>query len=302
MKRLFLAALVVFALCAPAHAVDEWGDGVCETSATAGTGTLNLGGVPSTGGWVTFASQITSGASVPYVITQGSGATREWETGWGTFTDGSPDTLTRVADWSSDGSGAELTLTGDSIACISVISSLYDSFRRVGKQTVPVMAAAMKGNATSPASCGDGYDSGSNDLTAVVCAFDTGGTEERADFQIPMPKSWNEGTFTFIPISTCTGCSAAQTIQYELACVAISHDDPLNATMGSAQTSSVTVTATNDSLVGAESSAITCAGTPAEGDLVAFRISRDTSVDNAAGDALLLGIKLFFTSNAANDL
>ena len=114
-----------------------------------------------------------------------------------------------------------------------------------------------------------------------------------------MPKSWNEGTVSFIPISTCTACSAAQTIIFELSCVAISHDDTLNATMGTAQTSSVTVTATNDQLTGAESSAITCAGTPAENDYLAFRIQRDTANDNAAGDALLLGVKILWTDNAS---
>jgi hypothetical protein len=174
-----------------------------------------------------------------------------------------------------------------------------DAIKHAGKQMLYIPASAMKNTATSPASCGDTYDSGAGDVTFSVCAFDTGATEERADFQIALPKSWNEGTLTFIPISTCTGCSASQTIQYELGCGAISHDDPTDATIGTRQTSSVTVTAANDSLVGAESSAITCGGTPAENDLIAFRVSRDTSVDNGAGDALLIGLKVFWTDNAS---
>ena len=36
-------------------------------------------------------------------------------------------------------------------------------------------------------------------------------------------------------------------------------------------------------------------------DLVYFRISRDISDDTQTGDARLIGIKLFFTTDKAND-
>ena len=53
----------------------------------------------------------------------------------------------------------------------------------------------------------------------------------------------------------------------------------------------------------AESSAVTIAGSPAAGDLVFFRIGRDVSDsnDDMAGDARLHGVKIFFTTDAAND-
>ena len=45
------------------------------------------------------------------------------------------------------------------------------------------------------------------------------------------------------------------------------------------------------------------AGTPADNDLTYFRIFRDVSDanDTAAEDARLLGVKLIFTTDAAND-
>ena len=48
---------------------------------------------------------------------------------------------------------------------------------------------------------------------------------------------------------------------------------------------------------------ITINGTPAEGDICYFRIFRDTDDgnDDMAEDARLIGIKLFFTTDAAND-
>ena len=54
-------------------------------------------------------------------------------------------------------------------------------------------------------------------------------------------------------------------------------------------------------MVSAESNAVTIAGSPAAGDLCFFQINRDVSADAQTGDARLLGIKLIYTTNAAND-
>jgi hypothetical protein len=169
-----------------------------------------------------------------------------------------------------------------------------------GKQTMWIPASATTPNVTSGAGYST-YDSGSNDLTVVTADFDTGATEERIDWQIGMPAQWNEGTLTAQAIVTCTACSAAETIQFEFSCVAISHDDTMNAAMGTPTTTAATVTAANDQHTTTESSATTCGGTPAAGDLVAFRLARDTSGDNAAGDARLIGIKVYWTNDAAKD-
>ena len=51
------------------------------------------------------------------------------------------------------------------------------------------------------------------------------------------------------------------------------------------------------------SSAVTIAGTPADDDMCFFRIFRDVSDgnDTAAEDAILIGIKLFITTDAGTD-
>ena len=61
--------------------------------------------------------------------------------------------------------------------------------------------------------------------------------------------------------------------------------------------------AAEDLCVTAESGAITLAGSPAAGDMSFFRIFRDVSDgnDDMAEDARLIGIKLLFTTDAAND-
>ena len=61
--------------------------------------------------------------------------------------------------------------------------------------------------------------------------------------------------------------------------------------------------AAEDLCVTAESSTFTIGGSPAVGDIVFFRIFRDVSDsnDDMAEDARLIGVKLFFTTDAAND-
>ena len=54
-------------------------------------------------------------------------------------------------------------------------------------------------------------------------------------------------------------------------------------------------------MVAAESGAVTIAGSPGVSELVFFQVMRDVSADDQSGDARLLGIKLFFTTDAAND-
>jgi hypothetical protein len=119
---LWLAALAAFFIaCAPAHADYQFGDNACETTTDTGTGTIDLDGALS-GGYLPFADVLDDGDTFPYHIKDGS----QLETGTGTFHDGTPDTMDRVADWSTDGAGAELTLSGaTATVCIGPITSLF---------------------------------------------------------------------------------------------------------------------------------------------------------------------------------
>lgn len=182
--------------------------------------------------------------------------------------------------------------------CIVEFSRSGDTGTVVGKQSIWVDAASMRPRITSGAQFAT-IDSGSADNTLEVLDFDQT-TSEHAQFKIAMPKSWNEGTVTFTPYWTAGAGTAAQTCIFALAGAAISNDDVLNATMGTAQSSSDALIATGDLHIGPESSAITIGGTPAELDLVIFNISRDIS-DTLAADARLIGIMLHITLNANTD-
>ena len=84
----------------------------------------------------------------------------------------------------------------------------------------------------------------------------------------------------------------------------MSDNDAVDAAFGTAVSVTKAHSGTaNDLDVTAESSAITIAGSPAAGDEVFFQVTRDADngSDTLSADAKLLGIKLFFTTDAAND-
>jgi hypothetical protein len=121
LQRLLWAVIATALFLSPARAAMDAGDLICESSTTTGTGTLNLAGALTN--YVTFASQITSGSVVPYHIIASDG---KLEAGYGVYTDAGTDTMTRVASWSTDGSGAELTLpAGTHSVCVGPTAALF---------------------------------------------------------------------------------------------------------------------------------------------------------------------------------
>jgi hypothetical protein len=131
LKRFLLAAAILLAAALPSPAANQFADNICEQTATTGTGTVNLAGKITTGryaGTRSFSEAgITSGNSVPYSIETGTGDSRKIEIGWGVYTDGTPDTLSRDASSTTDDSTpaiTELTLAGTSTVCVGINSLL----------------------------------------------------------------------------------------------------------------------------------------------------------------------------------
>lgn len=124
-------------------------------------------------------------------------------------------------------------------------------------------------------------------------------TQEFAQFQIRLPRKYNNGTVTVAPYWTAQ--SGAGTVQWGISGRAYSNDDALTVALGSEQTSDDTLIATNDLHIGPTTAAITLAGTPADADFLAIQISRNPGSDTLTGDAILLGIAVFITTDAAID-
>jgi hypothetical protein len=170
-----------------------------------------------------------------------------------------------------------------------------------GKQTMCIPAGAMYPSSTNPCAALTQVETTALRPDLKVLDFATG-ADEFAQFSVAFPKSWNEGTVSFQPFWTVTGTDTG-TVAWQLGGIAVSSDDSINTAFGTlvATTALAHSGTSNDLMVSVESGAVTIAGSPAAGDCCFFQINRDVSADNQAGDARLVGIKLFFTTDAGND-
>ncbi len=170
-----------------------------------------------------------------------------------------------------------------------------------GKETMWIPATAFYLPTTNPA------DAASVETTATrpelkVVDFDAS-TAQYVQFAIAMPKSWNLGTVTYqvfwSPSTTNTGNCI-----FGLQGVSCSEGDTADVAFGTAQeVTDAGIGTVEDVQMTAESSAITIAGSPADDDQTFFQLYRDAAdgSDSFTGEARVLGIKLFYTTDEAND-
>ena len=174
--------------------------------------------------------------------------------------------------------------------------------KTAGKETIFVPAAACQPTASNGCAALANVETTSGRPDMQVLDFDNG-SDEHAQFQVAFPKSWNEGTVTFQVFWTTTATDT-DGVAWGLQGVAVSDNDTIDVAYGSAVVvTDDALSAAEDLCVTAESGAVTIAGSPAAADMCFFRIFRDVSDgnDDMAEDARLIGLKLFYTTDAAND-
>ena len=170
----------------------------------------------------------------------------------------------------------------------------------VGLQTIWVPSKAMTPTNSNP--CADiavvETTAGRPDMH--VLDFDKD-ADEGAQFEIAFPKSWDEGVVKFQVM--WAGLAATTGVAWGLEGVSV----PDNSTIDVAYGTAVVITddaqgAVEEMLVSSLSGNLTIAGAAVD-TATFFRIYRDVSDgnDDLAGDARLLGVKLFFTTDAEND-
>ena len=182
-----------------------------------------------------------------------------------------------------------------------VLKSGTAAVKIAGKETIWVPAVAMY-----PASTNGCGDIAQTELTAQrpevkALPFDAS-SDEYAQFAVAFPKSWNLGTVTFQTYWSVSGTNTG-TVCFAMQGVAVSSDDTLDVAMGTAVANTALAASgtANDLMVNVESGAVTIGGSPADADEIFFNIYRDVSADSQTADARLLGVKIFFTTDAAND-
>jgi hypothetical protein len=206
------------------------------------------------------------------------------------------------------GNGPTLSATGETNVDINlnpkgtgVLKSATAAIKIAGKETIWIPAAAMYGPTTNPA------DAAQVETTATrpdlkVFDFDAS-TKQYTQFTIAMPKSWNEGTLTYqvywSPSTTNTGNCI-----FGLQGVACADSDTIDVAYGTAiEVTDAGIGTVEDQQITSESSAMTVAGSPAAGEQSYFQLYRDAAdgSDTFTGESRVLGVKLFYTTDAAND-
>ena len=208
----------------------------------------------------------------------------------------------------ASGAGPTLSSTGDEANVdinlnpkgSGVLKSGTAAVKIAGKETMWVPATAMYAETTNGAELAQTVlSAGAPELKAF--AFDAS-TAEAVQFNVSFPESWAFGTdVTFQTMwsasstdtgtggFTLAGCSVANNIDYDLA-------------FGSAvANTALAASGTQDDLmINAESGGVTIASRAASTNTI-FRLVRDTGTDTNTGDLRLVGVKIFFTTDAAND-
>ena len=182
-----------------------------------------------------------------------------------------------------------------------VLKSGTAAVKIAGTETMWIPATAFYLPTTNPA------DAASVETTALrpelkVLDFDAG-TAQYAQFAIAMPKSWNLGTVTYqvfwSPSTTNTGNCI-----FGLQGVSCTEGDTADVAFGTAiEVTDAGIGTVEDVQMTSASSGMTIAGSPADDDQTFFQLYRDAAdgSDTFTGEARVLGIKLFYTTDAAND-
>jgi len=172
----------------------------------------------------------------------------------------------------------------------------------VGKQSIWIPSAAITPTKSNGCAARTQVETTAGRPDMDVLDFDAS-SDEHAQFSVAFPKQWNLGTVTYQAFWTTTATDT-DGVAFALQGVSVSNDETIDVVYGTA----IVVTddnggAAEDCMVTAESSAITIAGTPVDDDLCYFRFFRDVSDgnDDMTEDARLIGIKLFYTTDALTD-
>ena len=175
------------------------------------------------------------------------------------------------------------------------------TLKQAGKETIWIPAAAMYPTTTNGCAALTQVETTAQQPEFKVLDFDEDATEY-AQFTVAFPKSWDHSdpvTFQVFWV----GLAATTGVAWALQGKSVADNTESVAAFGTA------VVVQDDSqgdatetLITAESGDVTITGAAAD-TLTYFQIYRDhdDGNDDMDGDARLLGIKLFFTTNAAND-
>ena len=208
----------------------------------------------------------------------------------------------------STGNGPILSATGETNVDINlnpkgtgVLKSATAAVKIAGLETMWIPASAMYATETNGAEANQVETTALRPDMKVMDFADS--ADDHAQFSVAFPKSWNEGTITYQCFWTPSTTNTGNCI-FGLQGVAVGDGDTIDVAFGTAvNITDAGIGTVEDQQVSPVSSAVTIAGSPAVDQQTYFQIFRDANAggDTYTGVARLLGIKIFFTTDAAND-
>ncbi len=115
-------------------AYPEYHDRIKETTTTTGTGSYLLSGVVA--GFLPFSDRYASGTGLEYLVYEGS----TWEIGFGTFTPGSPATISRDTIIASSNSGSPVNWGTGTRTIVATVSG-----RSLNRLRIPIRSGRQSG-------------------------------------------------------------------------------------------------------------------------------------------------------------
>lgn len=160
------------------------GDRAYETTATTGTGTVNLAGT-ATGSRI-LVTAIGNGNTMHYCIAHQT--LDEWEVGQGTVTDGTPDTLSRTTIFASSNAGSAVNFSAGTKDVFSVAPAIYGiplitmpttfAVRRVKEDALSSIVGNARGNGATDLQL---YRDDAAQVASGVYSFIGSGTRNKAN-------------------------------------------------------------------------------------------------------------------------
>ncbi len=193
--------------------------------------------------------------------------------------------------------GTAVTSTGAELNKLAGAGTL----KQAGLETIWVPAAAMYPSTTNP--CSDLTQVETTALRPDMKVLDfAADADDFAQFSIAFPKSWNEGTITFQVFWTPSTTNTGDCI-WGLQGVSVADGATIDVEFGTAVTvTDAAIGTVEDQQVSPASGAVTITNAAVDTQTY-FQIFRDANAvgDTFTGVSRLLGVKLFFTTDAAND-
>lgn len=173
-----------------------------------------------------------------------------------------------------------------------------------GKQTIWIPAAGLEigdpgvTNPPEPGFLTIGTAAGS----LPILAFDASSIENAA-FNLAMPKGWDEGPLTAQVYWTHPETTTNFSVVWRVQLATFGNADALDLDLYSGSNIVDVGGITSDLYISPESGAINPGGEESEGDLLIGRVLRQATdgSDTLAVDAHLIGIKIFYNTNANTD-